>query len=64
MTSTASPAAGVIGTTVASADELAPVLEVALAKGGVHLVTVPVDYSENMTVLVDELSREADGHCT
>jgi acetolactate synthase-1/2/3 large subunit len=30
-------------------------LEAAFAGGGVHLVTVPVDYSENMRVLVEEL---------
>ena len=31
----------------------------ALAGGGVHLVTVPIDYSENMRVLVDELRAHA-----
>jgi acetolactate synthase-1/2/3 large subunit len=30
-------------------------LEAAFKGGGVHLVTVPVDYSENMRVLVEEL---------
>ena len=30
-------------------------LEAALGEGGVHLVVVPVDYSENMRVLVKEL---------
>jgi acetolactate synthase I/II/III large subunit len=39
---------------VESADSLAPALEAAFAGGGVHLVTVPVDYSENIRVLVDE----------
>ena len=32
-----------------------PTLEAAFEAGGVHLVTVPVDYSENTRVLVDEL---------
>jgi acetolactate synthase I/II/III large subunit len=32
-----------------------PALEAAFNGGGVHLVTVPIDYSENMRVLVDEL---------
>ncbi|HME20119.1 MAG TPA: hypothetical protein VKI44_01920 [Acetobacteraceae bacterium] len=36
-----------------------PTLETAFAEGGVHLVTVPVDYSENMRVLVDELRAHA-----
>jgi acetolactate synthase I/II/III large subunit len=49
---------GVKGSQVESADGLAPTLEAAFAGGGVQLVTVPVDYSENMRVLVDEL-REA-----
>lgn len=34
---------------------LAPSLEAAFAGGGVHLVGVLVDYSENARVLVDEL---------
>jgi acetolactate synthase I/II/III large subunit len=46
---------GARGHRVASASELAPTLEAALSAGGVHLVSVPVDYSENIRVLVDEL---------
>jgi acetolactate synthase-1/2/3 large subunit len=46
---------GVKGSRVESADGLSPTLEKAFADGGVHLVAVPVDYSENMRVLVDEL---------
>jgi acetolactate synthase-1/2/3 large subunit len=40
---------------VENADGLAPALEAAFGGGGVHLVTVPIDYSENMRLLVDEL---------
>jgi acetolactate synthase-1/2/3 large subunit len=29
----------------------------AFAAGGLHLVVVPVDYSENVRVLVDELAN-------
>jgi len=50
---------GVKGSRVESADGLAPALETAFAGGGVHLVTVPIDYSENMRVLVDELRAHA-----
>lgn len=32
-----------------------PTLEADFADGGVHLVAVPIDYSENTRVLVDEL---------
>jgi acetolactate synthase I/II/III large subunit len=46
---------GVQGSRVESADGLAPALKVAFAGGGIHLVTVPIDYSENMRVLVEEL---------
>jgi acetolactate synthase-1/2/3 large subunit len=40
---------------VTTTDELIPVLEAAFQGGGVHLVDVPIDYSENTRVLVDEL---------
>jgi acetolactate synthase-1/2/3 large subunit len=30
-------------------------LEAAFREGGVHLVVAPIDYSENMRVLVNEL---------
>jgi acetolactate synthase I/II/III large subunit len=40
---------------VRAVDELRPALESAFAGGGVHLVVVPIDYSENKRVLVDEL---------
>lgn len=47
---------GMKGARVESADGLAPALEAAFAAGGMHLVAVPVDYSENMRVLVEELA--------
>jgi acetolactate synthase-1/2/3 large subunit len=46
---------GARGTRVDAIDELIPTLEKAFAQGGVHLVAVPIDYSENMRVLVEEL---------
>jgi acetolactate synthase I/II/III large subunit len=48
---------GAGGRRVATADGLAPALEAAFKDGGVQLVVVPVDYSENIRVLVEELSR-------
>jgi acetolactate synthase-1/2/3 large subunit len=48
---------GAKGSRVDSADGLAPVLEAAFKCGGVHLVAGPVDYSENIRVLVEELRR-------
>jgi acetolactate synthase-1/2/3 large subunit len=50
---------GLKGSRVEGADDLVPVLEAAFKGGGVHLVSVPVDYSENIRVLMDEL-REQD----
>jgi acetolactate synthase-1/2/3 large subunit len=48
---------GANATRVSAADELTPALEKAFAGGGVHLVIVPIDYSENKRVLVDELAQ-------
>jgi acetolactate synthase-1/2/3 large subunit len=47
------------GTRVENADALAPALEAAFAGGGIHLVVVPIDYSENIRVLVNELRAHA-----
>jgi acetolactate synthase-1/2/3 large subunit len=47
------------GSRVETADGLVPALEAAFHQGGVHLVIVPVDYSENARVLVDELRAHA-----
>jgi len=49
---------GAKGTRVSASDQLLPTLEAAFAAGGVHLVIVPVDYSENKRVLIDELARK------
>jgi acetolactate synthase-1/2/3 large subunit len=46
---------GAQGRRVTTASGLAPALEDAFAAGGLHLITVPIDYSENIRVLVDEL---------
>jgi acetolactate synthase-1/2/3 large subunit len=46
---------GARGSRVGKAADLIPTLEAAFQGGGVHLVVVPIDYSENKRVLVDEL---------
>ncbi|RWL40344.1 MAG: acetolactate synthase large subunit [Mesorhizobium sp.] len=46
---------GAKGTRVSAIAELRPALEQAFAAGGVNLVVVPIDYSENERVLVEEL---------
>jgi acetolactate synthase-1/2/3 large subunit len=47
------------GHRVETAEALVPTLESAFHEGGVQLVIVPVDYSENARVLVDELHAHA-----
>lgn len=51
---------GAKGHRVTSAADLVPALSDAFAAGGVHLIVVPVDYSENIRVLVDELKHMQD----
>jgi acetolactate synthase I/II/III large subunit len=46
---------GAKGTRVGAVTELRSVLEKAFRAGGIQLVVVPIDYSENTRVLVDEL---------
>ena len=46
---------GAKGTRVAATNDLASILEMAFQTGGVHMVIVPIDYSENRRVLIDEL---------
>jgi acetolactate synthase-1/2/3 large subunit len=46
---------GAKGHRVAAVDDLEPTLDKAFRAGGVHLVCVPIDYSENTRVLVEEL---------
>ena len=46
---------GAKGTRVANIGEFIPTLEKAFVGGGVHLIVVPIDYSENTRVLVNEL---------
>jgi acetolactate synthase-1/2/3 large subunit len=50
---------GAKGSRVEGPDDLVPTLEAAFADGGIQLVTVLVDYSENMRVLVEELRDQA-----
>ena len=49
---------GATGHRVESAVALIPTLETAFNAGGVHIVDVPVDYSENTKVLIDELAEK------
>ncbi|MGY4603446.1 acetolactate synthase-1/2/3 large subunit [Bradyrhizobium sp. USDA 4474] len=52
---------GAKGSRVTSVDALLPTLEAAFKGGGVHLVDVAIDYSENTRVLVDELRNRKLG---
>jgi acetolactate synthase-1/2/3 large subunit len=46
---------GAQGARVESTEAFIPTLQAAFDAGGVHLVTAPIDYSENVRVLVEEL---------
>ncbi len=55
---------GATGTRVTAVEDLVPSIEAAFAGGGVHLLDVPIDYSENTRVLVNELrNRTPDVGC-
>ena len=47
---------GARGARIARTEDLAPTLDAAFRAGGVHIVVTPVDYSENIRVLVEELN--------
>jgi acetolactate synthase-1/2/3 large subunit len=49
---------GAKGSRVKSAADFLPTLKTALDDKGVHLIVVPVDYSENMRVLIEELPKQ------
>lgn len=48
---------GAKGQYVYNVEEFIPALQKAFREGGVQLVAVPIDYSDNVTVLIDELKR-------
>ena len=49
---------GATGHRITATDDLLPTFEKAFAAGGVHLIDLPVDYSENQKVLIDELAEK------
>jgi acetolactate synthase-1/2/3 large subunit len=49
---------GATGHRIAATEDLLPTFEKAFKAGGVHLVDLPVDYSENQKVLIDELAAK------
>jgi acetolactate synthase-1/2/3 large subunit len=50
---------GATGHRIEATEDLVPTFEKAFKAGGVHLVDLPVDYSENQKVLIDELAEKA-----
>tara|TARA_R110000796_G_scaffold252513_1_gene387291 strand:+ start:3889 stop:5553 length:1665 start_codon:yes stop_codon:yes gene_type:complete len=49
---------GATGHRITATDDLLPTFEKAFEAGGVHLIDLPVDYSENQKVLIDELAEK------
>ncbi len=50
---------GAVGHRIEAASALAPTLENAFVAGGVHLIDLPVDYSENVQALFHEIPEES-----
>lgn len=50
---------GATGHRIERSEDFAPTLEQAFTAGGVHLIDLPVDYSENGPVLLHEIPRES-----
>ncbi|MBW5291045.1 MAG: Acetolactate synthase large subunit [Candidatus Ruthia sp. Asou_11_S2] len=48
---------GAKGHKITSANELIPVMEQAFNAGGVHIIDVPIDYSQNTKTLLEELKQ-------
>lgn len=49
---------GAKGHRVAATEDFVPLIEACFNAGGVHLIDLPVDYSENTKVLIDELKEK------
>ncbi len=50
---------GASGHRIGATEDFVPILERCFLDGGVHIVEVPVDYSDNKRVLIDELAERA-----
>ncbi|MEP3426905.1 MAG: acetolactate synthase large subunit, partial [Ascidiaceihabitans sp.] len=50
---------GATGHRIEATDDLVPTINAAFKAGGVHLIDLPVDYSDNQKVLIDELAEKA-----
>jgi acetolactate synthase-1/2/3 large subunit len=48
---------GAVGHRICSSDELIPTMEKAFKEGGVHLIDLPIDYSQNTKTLLDDLKQ-------
>jgi acetolactate synthase-1/2/3 large subunit len=48
---------GATGHRIASSEELIPTMEKAFTDGGVHVIDLPIDYSQNTKTLLDDLKQ-------
>ncbi|MDB3870103.1 acetolactate synthase large subunit [Candidatus Thioglobus sp.] len=48
---------GAIGHRISSSEELIPTMEKAFSDGGVHVIDLPIDYSQNTKTLLDDLKQ-------
>lgn len=48
---------GAVGHRISSSDELIPTMKKAFAEGGVHVIDLPIDYSQNTKTLLNDLKQ-------
>jgi acetolactate synthase-1/2/3 large subunit len=48
---------GATGHRICLSDELIPTMEKAFKEGGVHIIDLPIDYSQNTKTLLDDLKQ-------
>ncbi len=50
---------GATGHRIEATEDFLPTINAAFEAGGVHIIEVPVDYTENTRVLIEELAQKA-----
>ncbi len=50
---------GAAGHRIEATEDFLPTINSAFEAGGVHIIEVPVDYTENTRVLIEELAQKA-----
>jgi acetolactate synthase-1/2/3 large subunit len=51
---------GAFGHRISSADEVIPTIEACYEQGGVHVIEVPIDYSDNDRILNHDIREQSE----